>query len=192
MAFITNISTHQYSDKELIFFFKEANDIRHLSILYQRYMDLVFGVCLKYLKDPEKSKDAVMEIYEQLSAKLIKHEVDNFKGWLHVLTRNHCLMQLRSGKNFTTTEFNPDFMQLTQENHLENEVLEKEANYQRLEGCIETLPEDQRQSIELFFLQEKCYNEIAAITGHEWNKVRSFIQNGKRNLKICMEEKQEK
>ena len=192
MAFITNISTHQYSDKELIFFYKEANDIRHLSILYQRYMDLVFGVCLKYLKDPEKSKDAVMEIYEQLSAKLIKHEVDNFKGWLHVLTRNHCLMQLRSGKNFTTTEFNPDFMQLTQENHLENEVLEKEANYQRLEGCIETLPEDQRQSIELFFLQEKCYNEIAAITGHEWNKVRSFIQNGKRNLKICMEEKQEK
>jgi RNA polymerase sigma-70 factor (ECF subfamily) len=192
LAFITNISTHQYSDKELIFFFKEANDIRHLSILYQRYMDLVFGVCLKYLKDPEKSKDAVMEIYEQLSAKLIKHEVDNFKGWLHVLTRNHCLMQLRSGKNFTTTEFNPDFMQLTQENHLENEVLEKEANYQRLEGCIETLPEDQRQSIELFFLQEKCYNEIAAITGHEWNKVRSFIQNGKRNLKICMEEKQEK
>jgi RNA polymerase sigma-70 factor (ECF subfamily) len=192
LAFITNISTHQYSDKELIFFYKEANDIRHLSILYQRYMDLVFGVCLKYLKDPEKSKDAVMEIYEQLSAKLIKHEVDNFKGWLHVLTRNHCLMQLRSGKNFTTTEFNPDFMQLTQENHLENEVLEKEANYQRLEGCIETLPEDQRQSIELFFLQEKCYNEIAAITGHEWNKVRSFIQNGKRNLKICMEEKQEK
>ena len=192
MAFLTNISTPPFTDKELVLAYKESNDLNYLGALYQRYMELVFGVCLKYLKEAEKSKDAVMEIYEQLAVKLKKHEVDNFKGWLHVLTKNHCLMQLRAGKNFIATEFNADFMQSSQENHLANEALDKEENFIHLEQCIETLPLEQRQSIELFFLQEKCYNEIAAITGQEWNKIRSFIQNGKRNLKICMEDKQQK
>ena len=170
--------------------YKKGGDMQLLGLLFQRYIDLVFGVCLKYLKDPEKSKDAVMEIYEQLVVKLKKHEVENFSGWLYVLARNYCLMQLRSVKNLKTIVFESDFMQSAEKNHLENEAFEKEENLQQLERCIEKLPEEQRQSIQLFFLQEKCYNEIAAITGNEWNKVRSFIQNGKRNLKLCMEQKQ--
>ena len=156
-------------------------------MLYQRYMDLVFGVCLKYFKDAEKSKDAVMDIFEELNRKLKQHEVDNFKGWLHVLARNYCLMQLRSPKNIKTTELNADFMQSGLETHLTNEALEKEEAFQKLANCMDALPEDQQQSIRLFFLQKKCYNEIAEITGYEWNKVRSYIQNGKRNLKICLE-----
>lgn len=168
--------------------YKQSNDPAFVSMLYQRYMELVFGVCLKYFKEAERSKDAVMDIYEELCKKLKHHEVDNFKGWLHVLARNYCLMQLRSPKNMKTTEFNADFMQSSQVTHLENGVLEKEENFKKLAGCMEQLTNEQKQSIELFFLQKKCYNEIAAITGLEWNKVRSHIQNGKRNLKICMEQ----
>ncbi|MEP7144596.1 MAG: sigma-70 family RNA polymerase sigma factor [Ferruginibacter sp.] len=187
MTFLKNISSDQLSDKELVAAFKESGEINHLSTLYQRYMDMVFGVCLKYFNDSERSKDAVMDIFEELNRKLIQHEVDNFKGWLHVLARNYCLMQLRSPKNMKTTEFNADFMQSGQTTHLMNEVLEKEETFQKLERCLETLPEDQKHSIQLFFVQKKCYNEIAEITGYEWNKVRSYIQNGKRNLKICLE-----
>ncbi len=190
MNFITNISTNQQTDKELVTAFKQHHDIKYLSLLYQRYMDLVFGVCLKYFKDAERSKDAVMDIFEELNTKLKLHEVDNFKGWLHVLTRNYCLMQLRSPRNLKTSEWNADFMQSAEVTHLPNEALEKEESFKYLEACIETLPADQKQSIELFYLQKKCYNEIAIITGFEWNKVRSFIQNGKRNLKLCLEEKQ--
>lgn len=174
-------------DKQLVAAFKESGDIHYLSLLYQRYMDLVFGVCLKYFKDAEKSKDAVMDIFEELNRKLRQHEVDNFKGWLHVLARNYCLMQLRSRSQLKTIEFQADFMQSTQNTHLANEALEKEATFKKLEQCMEKLPEDQRQSIRLFFEQKKCYNEIAEITGYDWNKVRSYIQNGKRNLKICLE-----
>ncbi len=150
-------------------------------------MDLVFGVCLKYFKDPERSKDAVMDVYEILNAKLNQHEVANFRGWLHVLARNYCLMQLRSPRNIKTTEFNADFMQSTAEAHPDSEQAIKEENLSKLEQCIGTLPEEQRQSIELFYLQQKCYNEIAEATGYDWNRVRSYIQNGRRNLKICME-----
>ena len=190
MAFLKNIPNEQSSDKELVAAFKESGDINKLSILYQRYMDLVFGVCLKYFKEAERSKDAVMDIFDELNTKLRQHEVDNFKGWLHVLARNYCLMQLRSPRNMKTTEFNPAFMQSGQNTHLNDEAFEKEENFKKLEQCMEQLPAEQKQTVELFYLEKKCYNEIADITGHEWSKVRSYIQNGKRNLKICMEEKQ--
>jgi len=189
LNFITNISTDAQSDKELLKAFKQTNDIKYLSILYQRYMDLVFGVCLKYFKDADRCKDAVMDIFEELNTKLKIHEVDNFKGWLHTVTRNYCLMQLRSPRNLKTSELNIDFMQSAEPSHLSNEVFEKEKSFKQLEACIEILPDDQKTAIELFYLQKKCYNEITEITGFEWNKVRSFIQNGKRNLKLCIEEK---
>ncbi|MBX2935162.1 MAG: sigma-70 family RNA polymerase sigma factor [Ferruginibacter sp.] len=192
MAFLKNISKDTSADKELVTAFKTSGDINFLSTLYQRYMDLVFGVCLKYFKDPERSKDAVMDIFDELNTKLKVHEVDNFKGWLHVLARNYCLMQLRSPRNMKTTEFNPVFMYSEQNTHLNGEALEKEENFKKMELCIETLPEEQKQSVKLFYLESKCYNEIAEITGFDWNKVRSYIQNGKRNLKICMEGKQNK
>lgn len=189
MTFLKNIKANNATDKELIAAYKNSSDLSYVSTLYQRYMDLVFGVCLKYFKDGERSKDAVMDIYEELCKKLKLHEVDNFKGWLLVLARNYCLMQLRSPRNMKTTEFNADFMQLNQTTHLENGILEKEENFKKLEECMEQLTVEQKQSIELFFLQKKCYNEIADITGFEWAKVRSYIQNGKRNLKLCMEER---
>lgn len=150
-------------------------------------MELVYGVCLKYFKDQERSRDAVMTIFEELVDKLKVHEISNFKSWLHTLTRNYCLMQLRTPKNIKTIEFNTDYMQSAETVHL-NGVFEKEEQFQLLERCLQTLSVEQKQTVELFYLQQKCYNEIADITGFDWNKVRSFIQNGRRNLKNCMEQ----
>ncbi len=153
-------------------------------------MELVYGVCLKYLKDPEPAKDAVMQIFEELVIKLKKHEVDNFRGWLHQVAKNHCLMQLRTPKNLKTVELKTELVQSGENVHL-NGVLEKEENFKKLEYCIGTLSNDQQMAIRLFYLEEKCYNEIVEITGMEWNQVRSFIQNGRRNLKLCMEKNQQ-
>lgn len=166
--------------------FKESADQELLAQLYLRYSDLVYGVCMKYLKDSESSKDAVMNIYQELLVKLQAHEVDNFKSWLYVVVKNHCLMQLRKEKKMITVEFTPTVMQSENFEHLDS-VLEKENELKKLENCIEHLPQEQKQSIHLFYLENKCYNEIATQTGYEWNKVRSLIQNGRRNLKICME-----
>jgi RNA polymerase sigma factor (sigma-70 family) len=186
VAFIKNIPTNELPDKELVALFRNSRNMEVLAVLFQRYMDLLYGVCLKYLKQPETAKDAVMQIFEELVAKLPKHEVDNFKSWLYTLAKNYCLMQLRTPKNLKTTEFNPDSMQLEEEMHL-NGIQLKEENLQKLERCLETLSTEQKKSVELFYLQNRCYKEIAEETGIEWNKVRSFIQNGRRNLKICME-----
>lgn len=157
-----------------------------LGELYQRFMELVYGVCLKYYKEPETAKDSVMQIFEELVSKLKKHEVDNFKGWLHQVAKNHCLMQLRTPKNMKTVEFKAELVQSEENVHL-NGVLEKEENFKKMEYCLSTLAGEQREVIKLFYLEGKCYNEIVEMTGQEWNQVRSLIQNGRRNLKICME-----
>jgi RNA polymerase sigma factor (sigma-70 family) len=186
VAFLRNIRGTSFTDAELVALYKDSGDLHVLAELYQRYMDLVYGVCLKYFKDADRSKDGVMQIFEELIIKLKKHEVENFKSWLYQVTKNYCLMQLRTPKNLKTVEIAESLMQNDEDVHL-NGVFEREGNLQRLEYCLTTLSEDQRKAVQLFYLDGKCYNEIVQLMGQEWNQVRSFIQNGRRNLKICME-----
>ena len=188
MAFLKYISSSQ-NDAELVLAYRQSGELKVLGELYQRYMELVYGVCLKYLKEPELAQDAVMQIFEELVSKLKKHEVDNFRGWLHQVAKNYCLMQLRTPKNLKTVALPPLLMQNEEDVHL-NGVMEKEENFQKLEKCIASLSDEQRTMIKLFYLDGKCYNEIVEITGLEWNHVRSSIQNGRRNLKLCMEKKE--
>jgi RNA polymerase sigma-70 factor (ECF subfamily) len=177
----------QLPDEELVRLYKQLKDQQLLAALYQRYNGLVFGVCLKYLKDAEAAADAGIDIYEELVQKVLKYDIDNFKGWLHTLTRNHCLMKLRSGKGKQTVELPEQLMQSEEMVHL-NGVMEKEEHLTQLEGCIDKLGTEQKQVVQLFYLQEKCYNDITDMTGLPWKTVRSHIQNGRRNLKICMDQ----
>lgn len=194
MSFLTNISPNAGAsdnpeDQELVAAYQSSSDLKILAQLYQRYLDLLYGVCLKYLGEAESAKDAVMDIFEELAQKLQKHEVTYFRGWVYTLAKNHCLMKLRSSSRLKVSSFDPDHMQTAEELHL-NDRVQKEEQLGRLSKCIETLSTDQRAVVELFYLQNKCYKEIETSTGLQWNKVRSHIQNGRRNLKLCMEQQE--
>ena len=184
LVFIKNISSAE-SDSELIGKYRSGGDMDTLGILYSRYMDMVYGVCLKYLREPEDAKDSVIGIFEELTVKLKKYEVDNFKGWIYQLAKNHCLMKIRSQKG-KPVNVDADLMHLTDNTHHEG-AIQKEEALTGMEYCMEQLPAEQKNAVQLFYLKEKCYKEIAAETGTDINKIRSFIQNGRRNLKICME-----
>jgi RNA polymerase sigma factor (sigma-70 family) len=186
LAFVKKISSPK-SDSELVEHYQLNGDMGVLGELYNRYMELVYGVCLKYLKDPEDAKDSVINIFEELVVKLKKYKVDNFKGWLHQLAKNYCLMKIRSDKKYPVN-IDADIVHLAENNHLDN-VMEKEQHLTTMEYCIEQLPGDQKMAIQLFYIEEKCYKEIADATSTDINKIRSFIQNGRRNLKICMEKR---
>ena len=188
MALIKNISSAE-SDEDLVLLYKTEGDLDILGELYNRYIDLVYGVCLKYFKEPESAKDAVMNIFEELVPKLKKYEVENFKGWLYRLASNHCLMKLRKDKT-GLKQVDTDVMQFSQNMHHEedSDILDKEIQFEMMQFCIERLPEDQKLAVQLFYLKEKCYKEIAEETKNDINKIRSYIQNGRRNLKICMEQ----
>ncbi len=186
MAFLTNIPAHKHTDEVLVAQYKSGGDLQVLSDLYQRYMELVYGVCLKYLKNEEDARDAVLNIYEELILKVKKYEIQFFKSWLYQLAKNHCLMKLRSAKKFSKVEIDISLMQNEDPVHL-NGVMEREEHFKQLDYCMAQLVPDQKTVVTLFYLEGKCYNEIATLTGIEWKRVRSFIQNGRRNLKICMD-----
>jgi len=183
------LSTTDYSrltDLELIQKYQTSGELSLVGVLYSRYMTLVYGVCLKYLKDREESRDAAMQIFEKLMVTLKEHEITHFKSWLYVTSRNHCLMVLRAKKGRNFEKISSDSMENEMLLHLPEEP-EMETNFSKLEKCMEHLVAEQKNCVALFYMQQKCYKEIVQITGFDDNKVKSYIQNGKRNLKLCME-----
>lgn len=174
----------RFTDAELIDAYQKHHDSDVLGELYNRYLHLVYGLCLKYLKNRPDAQDATMEIYEVLADKLLQFEVTHFKSWLYIVARNHCLGKLRksekSGKRF---------MEIEDLSHpiIEEDDVDKDLD--ALEKCIEELKEEQKTCVSLFYLKQKSYQEIAEQTKFKIKKVKSYIQNGKRNLKICLEVK---
>jgi RNA polymerase sigma factor (sigma-70 family) len=184
LSFI-HTKTSGRSEPELLEDYIRHQDPRILAELYQPYMELVYGVCLKYLSPSEDARDAVRHIYEELVEKLKSHRVEHFKGWLYRVAVNHCLMILRRKKPYVQ-EWDPDRMESAQESHPE-EAWDRESRLALMEKCLQTLNADQKTCVELFYLKSICYKEIARQTGWEAGRVKSHIQNGRRNLKLCME-----
>jgi len=185
MKLSDSLSLHK-DDNELLEKYQKGGDLNVLGELFAKHSEMVYFVCLRYFKEPEASKDAVMQIFELLINKVTKQEILNFPKWLYVVSKNHCLMALRAAKKNIEIPIT-DFVEFASIAHPEDKYEQREETLTALEKCIETLAEKQKTSIELFFLNEKCYKEITEITGFNLNEVKSFIQNGKRNLKNCME-----
>lgn len=187
MASSKNIYT-LHTDEQLIEGYRQNGDLTLLAIAYNRYMEMIYAVCYRYLEDREAAKDAVMDIYMELSEKMLRHDVRNFKSWLYTLSRNHCLMKLRADGKRKVVNIDESFMQSDTITHQE-QVDNTETQLVVLDECVEKLPADQRHVIDLFYLKQRSYHQIVSITGFDWNKVRSLVQNGRRNLKICIEKK---
>lgn len=186
MTFITSEHASPLQDPELIQKYQDTRDLQYLTFLFERYLHLIYGVCLKYLKDPDDSQDATMQIYEKLRETLIHDDIVNFSGWLHVITRNHCLMWLRSTKSRDrrNQEFGSD-VEIEYSLH-HNDGFDLEQSLSSLEKAIAKLPLEQKSCIDLFYLQQKCYKEIVEITGFDLKEVKSFLQNGRRNLRLIL------
>ena len=179
-------------EKELLEKFRNSHDLEYLGALYSPYIHLVYGVCLKYFKERERAKDAVMEIFEKLIEEIPRHDIRNFKSWLYVLTKNHCFMELRSAKTKDEKskkyiEEERIFMESGEKMHPVDE--EGSELNKALRDCIDSLKNEQRECIKLFYYKNKCYEEISEIMSVEVKKVKTYLQNGKRNLKICLEKK---
>lgn len=188
--FRKNRNRKQLDDQELLTMYLKEKDFEVLGELYSRYMFLVYGVCLKYFKNPELSKDAVIGIYEKIQETIHKHQITNFKSWLYVVTKNYCLMELRKNSGTRVLVSGEKELANFMENTHDLHPIDEEQNAaieKALADCIEKLKAEQRNCIRLFYYENKCYREIAAELKLEEKKVKSFIQNGKRNLKICME-----
>ena len=175
------------TDQDLLQRYKKDGNLLPLAQLYKRYTNLIYGVCLKYLKNSQDAEDAYMNVFEKLVKKVDQHDIKNFKSWLHVVVKNHCLEILRQKKKILTVSYDQDLMQNEPFVHPFEESPTEESE-QQLNKCLQQLETQQLECIKLFYYQDKSYKEIAETKNQPLGKIRSFIQNGRRNLKICMED----
>lgn len=174
------------TDNELLDKFYSDHDNQWLGIVLQRYTLLLLGVCMKYLKNEEEAKDAVQQIFLKSITELGKYKVSYIKSWLYMVARNHCLMKLRDKNVFISVE---ERSQLVAAETDQKEIADKEATLTLLENSLEELNPEQKTCVTLFYLQKKSYQEIVEETGFSLLQVKSYIQNGKRNLRILVEKK---
>jgi RNA polymerase sigma factor (sigma-70 family) len=171
------------TDEELLLAFRTSGDNQWMGLLLQRYTTLLLGVAMKYLKERELAEDAVQQIFITALTHLPGEQIHNFKGWLYILTRNHCLQQLRN-KTHNAGETALEHLAATGPDN--EDIAWQNYTIQQLEGAIEQLGEEQRTSIVLFYLKRCSYEQIIEKTGYTFMQVKSYIQNGKRNLKTIL------
>ena len=186
MRLFSSYKKVEYNDEELLSLFKKTGEAEYFQQLYERYIPLIYGLCLKYLQNPEGSQDAVIDIFENLSQKIQSYEIKIFKNWLYSVVKNHCFHILKENKREIIVDFDSQFMESDSVLDLLSEDSEEEKD-KVLSECLKKLPEPQRISVEKFFYEDKSYAEIVDETGFHLKSVKSYIQNGKRNLKICIE-----
>ncbi|MFM7007416.1 MAG: RNA polymerase sigma factor [Flavobacteriales bacterium] len=174
------------NDQQLLEIFKEKQWSACIDELYIRYGHLVYGVQLKYTKSCSDAEDLTMECFEKLPQLLLKHDIVYLKGWLHTVARNLALGFLRKEKQMAQIAVEDLNVQIAIE---ENDTNEIESELRLLDWALPQLKEQQKICIQLFYLQQNSYEQIMQQTGYNYNEVKSFIQNGKRKLKILMEEK---
>ncbi len=182
------------SDENLVINYQNTKNNLVVGELFKRHSLMCYTVCIKYLKNDDAAHDATMNIFEKLFNDLQKHQINNFKSWLHTVCKNHCLILLRKPNVLISIDESEEenshlFMQLSNVLNHDDNKHEKEEKLQVLEQSIFELKNKQRECIELFFLKQKSYQEISKQTGYTENEVKSYIQNGKRNLKILLEQK---
>ncbi|KUG05900.1 RNA polymerase sigma factor [Solirubrum puertoriconensis] len=177
------------TEAELLAHYRTHGDVQDLGRLYEPYLHLVYGVCLRYLHDEADAKDAVMQIFEKLVTDLRRHEVQNLSSWLHTTARNHCLMELRRRKaSPEAVEISLPGVESDGVAHLldADDDFPTEEHLQQLEVAMARLPPEQQRCLDLFYRQQQSYQEIADLTGYDLKQVKSHLQNGKRNLKLYL------
>ena len=177
---------NQITDEELLQKFYADRDNKWLGILLPRYTLLLLGVSMKYLKNEEDARDCVQQVFLKVIDELHKYKVDYFKSWIYMIAKNHCLMILRN-KGRISLELNEEITKAPEEIADKNSHIEKDILLTKMQKCLHDLNGEQQQCVTLFYLEKKSYTEISAITGFSMLQVKSFIQNGKRNLKLMME-----
>lgn len=179
------------TDNELLQHFYVDKDNQWLGVLLPRYTLLLLGVCMKYLKNEEEAKDSVQQIFLKAITELHKYQVDYFKSWIYMVAKNHCLMKLRDRPGKATTDFSENMAGLIgEEGHdIKFQHLEKDRTLELMGNALGELSTEQKQCVTLFYLEKKSYQAIAESTGFSVLKVKSYIQNGKRNLKILLDKK---
>jgi RNA polymerase sigma-70 factor (ECF subfamily) len=178
-----NVDYHLLTDAELVQLYRKHAERSAMEELYRRYHKKAFGVAYSVFRNKDESTDVMLAVFEKMLREMANTEIREFAAWIYVLTRNECLMRLRSDKRRVAREKLFAMSQPLDESY-EPEFFHEKNN--ALKQALAALSDTQRMCLELFYFEQKSYKEVADELGLDTEAVRSQLQNGKRNLKNLM------
>ncbi|MFK7923284.1 MAG: RNA polymerase sigma factor [Bacteroidia bacterium] len=170
------------SEQELLAHFRDTQDPEVIALLMTRYDGLIYGMALKWLRDPERARDFAGDLYIKLFEHLQKQEVENFPAWLGRTIRNR-LHDLRRKDN-VRDEYKSGFVP-PEAPRVENAwdfAMDKSGLGQALAG----LSESESIVIRGVYFDDKSYQEIGEEQGWSFNQVRGARERAIRKLRIVL------
>jgi RNA polymerase sigma-70 factor (ECF subfamily) len=152
------------------------NDETALAALYDRYSRLVFAEASRILRDKGAAEEILQDIFYQIwrTAEKFDPHRGSLPGWLLVVTRNRAISKLRRRSATSDDELNENAVACTI--NLESAASQNQL-LGRVRGAMESLPEGQREAIELAYFEGMTHSEIASRTGEALGTVKTRIRS---------------
>ena len=149
-------------------------DAAAMATLYDRYSKIVYAVSLRVLRDPASAEDVLQEIYMQIwrSPASFVAARGSLGGWLAVVARNRSIDTLRRRR---PTEAVEDVI-LVAKCDLAAEA-ERNTMIERARAVLQTMPSEQRKTLEMAFFDGLTHAEIAEMTGDPLGTVKTRIRS---------------
>lgn len=181
----------QLSDEQIVDKYQSGYDVYYAALLFERYNEMTVSLALNYLKNETDAEDAVMESFEIMVADLKKADIKNFGGWYYSVVRNHLLKVKRKREKHSSVDLiegyhdsageDPGFKTILNDDRVDGDELISET--------LNELKPMQGKCLQLFYLEGVSYKEIALKLNISEKEVKSHVQNGKRKMKIILENK---
>ena len=152
------VAPEQATDSELLVRIA-GRDREAFDIVYHRYIRSVFGLAMQRLRDRERAEDAVQEMFAAVwrSASSYRPERGPAAPWLYAIARNAIVDRLRSRDDVPVEV--PD---MTSDEPGPAERAEKSYVTWRVHRALETLPEREREVVELAYWSGLSQSEVAS------------------------------
>jgi RNA polymerase sigma-70 factor (ECF subfamily) len=147
-----------------------------LAALYDRYSGLVFAEASRILRDKGAAEEILQDIFYQVwrTAARFDPQRGSLPGWLLVVARNRAISKLRRRNVSGDDELNENAVSCPfnlESAAAQNQLLGK------VRGAMESLPEGQREAIELAYFEGMTHSEIASKTGEALGTVKTRIRS---------------
>ena len=179
------VGVNRRDESSLLLKYLKTNDLSYLLELYRPYMHLVYGLAFKYVKDPKQSQEIVYCIFKKLIKDIKRQEVRVFGNWLYNLSLDFCKQWRDRGRTESdqivalggSTQTPVEFYDDKDDDSFEEEISSMEDEVMRIKS-------QQEKCSQLFFKEQRCFQEIADITGWEVSEIKYHVKNAKRKTNI--------
>ena len=188
----TRTNALDLTDERLMAMLQERDPVA-LEYLYDRHSAIVKSLGMKVVHNEAEAEDLLQEIFMEIWNRAAGYDPAKGKplGWIVTLARRRAIDRLRKCQSHCRAE---DHLKLEVEQHPDAWTTDPDEDFamadirQMLNNLLRTLPEAQRQAIDLAFYKGMSQREIAAHTGIPLGTIKTRLELGLKKLTVALKD----